>query len=176
MIPLFSGGGKIATYSDMLSCSDLELLEEYIPKLFNTIELPDKNLSPVILILTGLIISYRRAQMEKDAFEQTRFKDFDSIKKQETKPKRIKDIRKKIKEIFYLVGAPKSEDEKELLFKKSDDVKLLIKVLEQLYRNPEEFFLENPKYTISKKPIENWLTSLKLKKKTNVIKKFMKSI
>ncbi len=163
--------GLLPILGDSLSQSDYDLLEEYIPKLFNTIPDPAKNLDAAIFNLIVLIKSYRYVVMERGWFED-QFDTYAKTKDKKGKDEKIESIKNNIKQIIQLLGnktpngaviSPKARSE-------------IIPTLENLYRNPDEYLLDNPKYTISKKPISDYLHSLKLPYKSNVIKEFMKKI
>lgn len=155
--------------------SDKDLLEEYVPKLFNTIPDPVNNLGDAIYTLTVLLHNYRDAILEQNLFKD-QFDGFANNKRsgQGTKVD-IKSFRLSIERIMRLLGG-KDQEGDTLQLKISPKAFDLVKLLDHAYQNPDEYFLKNPKYTISKDPISDYLNSLELPDKSNIIKEFMKKI
>ncbi len=161
--------GLLPTLGEALGEDDVILLEEYLPKLFNTIIEPDKNLGNAIYTLVVLIRSYRYAEMERKVFE----KQFDIYKKTKDekgdgRDKKIEQLREKIKDIIGLSGN-KTPQGAVISPQMRDNI---IPALEELYNNPNKYMLKNPKYIISKTPILTYLESLRLLKKSDTIKEF----
>ncbi len=164
--------GLLPTLGDKLSGNDKTLLEEYVPKLFNTILEPKEHLADAIYTLTVLIRSYRNAKQERTYFE-SQFDDYKRTKDKHSKTtEKPESIRKNIKQIIQLL-CNKKENGAFISPKANDEI---IPVLEKLYKNPEEYILMNPRYTISKSPISAYLRGLNLPDKSDAIKEFMKKI
>ena len=168
--------GILPTLGDVLSDEDKTLLEEYIPQLFNTINEPEKNLADAIYTLTVLVRSYRDAERERKVFEK-QFDSYSNCKRsQKGREEDIKKFRTNINRIMHLLGGSTPDDKGGYSLAITLKAKPLVEALHEAYKNPDEYFLDNPKYTISKEPILNYLQSLDLPNKSKIIEEFWKKI
>lgn len=166
----------IPTLGDYLSESDKELLEEYVARLFNTIPEPSNNLVDAIYTLTVLIRSYRDAERERRVFEK-QFDEFnDSMRSNKGKKSDIESFRKNITRIMHLLGGKMPDGKGGYTLAITPKAEPLVEALHEAYKNPDDYFPKNPKYTISKSPILEYLNSLDLPDKSDSIKEFMKKV
>lgn len=177
MLKEWEDKGLLSTLGDVLSDSDKDLLEEYIPQLFNTMIGPKNNLDDAIYMLIVLIRSYRDALQEQGWFTP-QFEKYDAIKGGRSKKGKEKDaqtLKTKIDDIFFLIGGGRVSD-KNVIINTNPKTKELMDVLVEAYNNPNAYLLDNPKFSISKAPISDYLSSLDLPGKSGLIKEFMKKI
>ena len=153
------------TLGERLTIEDAELLEEYAPKIFNTIPEPNINLNPYLHTLTILIRSYRRAELQIKLLEE-KFNAYNASKSNKGEKEKIRLLRKRLNDIVNLIGEPSHPDAAKYIFP----------ALQKLYYEPQKYISRNPKYTISKSPILDFLRSLKLPGKSQIIEEFYKKI
>ena len=147
-----------------LTNDDMNLLEEYAPKIFNTYN--GKNLKEVMLDTAILIHNYRNSLFSKEIINLL-CNGYPTVNKNKTQKDREEALKNKIEDIRLLLGVEIATTEKGVE---------LDKILKYALKNPQEYFPIIPKIKSSKKEIINYLTNLKLDGKSLIIKEFLKAI
>jgi len=162
------------TYEDWLKPFEIDLFEEYAPKLFNTYSKP-KQLKKVMIELIELYIFYKqnRPNPEKDEglsgnqITQLAYKLSPIPSKNKGYVKQIEDFRKHLLAIYKFMGGKNYGTAKGNEFKKQ---------LQEVCANADKYVPKAPKIIVSKKPIKDYLLSLNLKGKSSIIDEFIKAI
>ena len=159
------------TILDLMYSGDIDLLEEYVPKIFDRLPY-EYDIADTLHTLAILIMSYRFASAELEFLEEGRFKPFDEAMKKAKIRKRsreenIRSLRINVKQILKIIG-PAGKCNKDSLE--------LIKLLGDLYQDPDKYLIESQRYTISKDPIREFFRKCEITERSEVIKEFIKKI
>ena len=161
------------TYEDLLNSFEIDLFEEYAPKLFNTYSKP-KELKKAMIRLIELYIFYEnnKPRYEKDVLsinqvEQIVYKRSPIPSKNKKYEEQIEAFKNHIIAMCKFMGGKSYGTEKG---------KILKEQLQKVYDNADKYIPKTPIITISKKPIKDYLLSLKLEGKSKEISNFIKAI
>ena len=153
----------LTAYTWLLTTEDKELLIEYAPKLFNTLE-PADDLDVVCIELASMVGYYRMSiHKNNNRKKQNKLLSDTSRDMEES-------LKTHIKGVLNLIGDYRHPY-------KYDDRNPLIELLNKAHENPELFITKKKaEITPTKRPIEDYLKSLNLSGKSNVIRDFKTKI
>lgn len=159
---------KFGVTLDLQLCdSDKDLLEDYAPKLFNTL-LIQYDLHDVMLKWATLVHSYRNTQKEANFVNNGIYGNYPKTYSTKSEKETVNAFKKRIKTIYDLMGGDAVGT------RKGNDLK---KILKDAFDNPDDYFTSKPEIESNKEEtIGNYLRGLKLPDKTDVIKNFIKDL
>lgn len=165
-------------YSDRLEIGDIELLEKYAPRLFNTYKNIEE-LEDVLSEFVKLYYLYRREfynsltavedgkKTTLSQLEQIFYDNSPIPNKKKTRDKQIESFKKHLNMVYNFLGGSRFGTEKGNKFKKQ---------LKEICDNADEYIPKRTKVTTSTKPIKDYLLSLKLIGKSSTIDEFIKKL
>jgi hypothetical protein len=160
-------------YGSYLSGSEKDLLEKYVPILFNTYN-HDDSLSNVIIELLELYIQFRTNKpnpkegvISANQLEAMFYDDSPIPNKNKTRNEQVEGFKTHIEGLLKYLGGDNFGTEKGNKLKK---------ILRESFNTPNEYIPQRRDTRVSKKEIELFLYSLKLENKSLQIQEFITEI
>jgi len=151
---------------DNLTFDDMDLLEEYAPKLFNTYD--GKNLEQVMLNLAIKLHNYRTDILSGEIGKELDGAFYPEVMSHKTDKVKQDTLAKYSKAIINLIFEKEAGTDKGLE---------LVNKLYDVIKKPEDYLLlKSPIFYPSKKRIKEYLYALKLRGKTTEINNFINAI
>ena len=154
------------TLDDALREKDIELLEEYAPRLFNTYK-GEYELEDIMIEWATLLHNYRTEHRNKNIIHSMGGKQIIPTYAKKSKDEKVTILKKRVEDILKLLSTN---------FSTKEHISEFTDILKKVYANPDDYFTYKPKYQIKKQPIKDFLISLELKGKSKEINDFMKAM
>lgn len=153
--------GSFTTY-------DIKLLDDFTPKLFDTYD-GDAPIKDILREHIEILYQFRMIHSSHCLHNSLRYEIAPKLGKKKSREENIDSFKKKIQDIFDLMGGD--------TYPRTKDINIFIQELQKAYSNADMYMpsekIKTPRLING---IKDWLTSLNLTNKTDIIKEYTKSI